>query len=285
MRAAPSQLLVSLVRHAPVALGRDDRARVVGRLRDAATSGIVRVANSDRHGAHHGPSFADSRSRRPLSGHRRRSRDRRSSKRLRAETSKLPDGRHADRRRPRRVPRVPGAPRSARAARSRSGRSPATARSSVASALPADGRLVCCDVSDEWTSIARRYWARPGVADRIELRLASGAAKRSRAAAQARRRRQRSTSRSSTPTRPATTPTTRRCLELLRAGGLIAIDNVLWSGTVADPDGPASPTRSRCARSTAKIRDDPRVDACLREPRRRRAARARALSHRALTSG
>ena len=42
---------------------------------------------------------------------------------------------------------------------------------SVASVLPPDGRLVCCDVNEEWTSIARRYWAEAGLADRIELRL------------------------------------------------------------------------------------------------------------------
>jgi caffeoyl-CoA O-methyltransferase len=42
----------------------------------------------------------------------------------------------------------------------------------VARALPKDGRLLACDVSEEWTAIARRYWERAGVADRIELRLA-----------------------------------------------------------------------------------------------------------------
>ena len=41
----------------------------------------------------------------------------------------------------------------------------------VASALPDDGRIVCCDVSDEWTSIARRYWAEAGVDRKIDLRL------------------------------------------------------------------------------------------------------------------
>src|SRR5512146_1687165 len=41
----------------------------------------------------------------------------------------------------------------------------------VALALPEDGRIVCCDVSDEYTSVARRYWAEAGVADRVELRL------------------------------------------------------------------------------------------------------------------
>jgi caffeoyl-CoA O-methyltransferase len=44
----------------------------------------------------------------------------------------------------------------------------------IARGLTADGRLLCCDVSAEWTSVARRYWARAGLADRIELRLAPG---------------------------------------------------------------------------------------------------------------
>src|SRR5690606_20617104 len=41
----------------------------------------------------------------------------------------------------------------------------------IARALPADGRLLACDVSEEWTSIARRYWERAGVADRIDVRI------------------------------------------------------------------------------------------------------------------
>ena len=52
------------------------------------------------------------------------------------------------------------------------------------------------------------------------------------------------------------------CLELLRAGGLIAIDNVLWSGTVADP-ADQKPDTVALRALTVKIRDDPRVDACL----------------------
>ena len=42
----------------------------------------------------------------------------------------------------------------------------------VALAMPPDGTIVCCDVSEEWTAVARRYWAEAGVADRVELRLA-----------------------------------------------------------------------------------------------------------------
>jgi caffeoyl-CoA O-methyltransferase len=46
---------------------------------------------------------------------------------------------------------------------------------SIARGLPADGRLIACDISEEWTSIARRYWERAGVADKIELRIAPAA--------------------------------------------------------------------------------------------------------------
>ena len=102
----------------------------------------------------------------------------------------------------------------------------------VALALPADGRIVCCDVSEEWTSVARRYWAEAGVADRVELRLgpaletldeliaggASGtfdfafidASKREYPEYH------------------------ERILRLLRQGGLALYDNVLWEGGVID---------------------------------------------------
>jgi predicted O-methyltransferase YrrM len=130
----------------------------------------------------------------------------------------------------------------------------------VAGALPPDGRLVCCDVSDEWTSIARRYWAEGGLADRIELRLApaqetlaqllqrDGAGSFDFAFIDA--------------DKTGYDAYYEACLGLLRAGGLIAIDNVLWSGTVADPSDQGRDTVALRA-ITAKIRDDPRVDACL----------------------
>jgi predicted O-methyltransferase YrrM len=131
---------------------------------------------------------------------------------------------------------------------------------SVASVLPPDGRLVCCDVSEEWTSIARRYWAEAGLAERIELRLAPAR----ETLAQLRKR-----------DGPASYDFAfidadktgydayyEACLELIRVGGLIAIDNVLWSGTVADPSDMRPDTVALRA-ITAKIRDDPRVDACL----------------------
>ena len=131
---------------------------------------------------------------------------------------------------------------------------------SIAGALPEGGRLVCCDVSDEWTAIARRYWAEAGVADRIELHLKpaqqtlaellqkNGAGAFDFAFIDA--------------DKTGYDEYYEGCLKLLRAGALIAIDNVLWSGSVADladqrPDTVALRTL------TAKIRDDARVDASL----------------------
>ena len=95
----------------------------------------------------------------------------------------------------------------------------------IARGLPADGHLLCCDVSEEWTDIARRYWERAGVADRITLRDRAGGRDAGRAA----RGRRSSTWPSSTPTSPATSPTTSSSCQRLRPNGVILVDNVLWS--------------------------------------------------------
>ena len=73
-------------------------------------------------------------------------------------------------------------------------------------AMPPDGRMVCCDVSEEYTATARRYWAEAGVADRVDLRIAPAVDTLDALIAEGRRAR--STSPSSTPTRAATPPTT-----------------------------------------------------------------------------
>lgn len=102
----------------------------------------------------------------------------------------------------------------------------------VARALPADGRLIACDVSEEWTSIARRYWAEAGVDDRIDLRLGparasldalleDGAGTFDFAFIDA--------------DKTAYDDYYERTLELLRPGGLVAFDNMLQHGAVADP--------------------------------------------------
>jgi caffeoyl-CoA O-methyltransferase len=112
----------------------------------------------------------------------------------------------------------------------------------VALAMPPDGTVTCCDVSPEYTATARRYWAEAGVADRIDLRLgpavetldalvAEGAAGTyDLAFIDADKR-----------SYPAYWE---RCLTLVRAGGVIAVDNVLWSGAVADPSADDEDTRT-----------------------------------------
>lgn len=101
----------------------------------------------------------------------------------------------------------------------------------VAQALPPDGKLIACDISEEFTSVARRYWAKAGLADRIELRLApaldtlksllaGGAGSFDFAFIDA--------------DKTQYDAYYEAILKLLRPGGLIAIDNVLWSGAVAD---------------------------------------------------
>ena len=103
----------------------------------------------------------------------------------------------------------------------------------VALALPPDGRIVCCDVSDEYTSVARRYWAEAGVTDRVELRLGPAVATLDALLAEGA---------GGTfdlafidADKGGYPVYWERCLELVRPGGVIAIDNVLWSGRVADP--------------------------------------------------
>jgi predicted O-methyltransferase YrrM len=104
----------------------------------------------------------------------------------------------------------------------------------AALALPDDGRIVACDVSEEWTSIARRYWRAAGVEHKIDLRLApavqtldglvaAGQAGRYDAAF-------------IDADKESYLAYYERALLLLRTGGLIFVDNTLWSGRVADPE-------------------------------------------------
>jgi predicted O-methyltransferase YrrM len=130
----------------------------------------------------------------------------------------------------------------------------------VASALPTDGRLVACDVSEEWTRVARRYWEEAGVAGRVELRLGPALATLAALLREG----------AAGSFDLAFIDADKReydgyyeaCLQLVRPGGLIAIDNVLWSGRVADPA--AGDDETRAIRGlNEKIRDDARVDAVL----------------------
>jgi predicted O-methyltransferase YrrM len=103
----------------------------------------------------------------------------------------------------------------------------------VALALPPEGKLVACDVSEEYTAIARRYWEKAGVASKIDLRIAPAVdtLKQLMAEGQAN-----SFDFAFIDADKSNYPTYyEQALQLVRPGGLIAIDNVLWSGQVADP--------------------------------------------------
>ena len=103
----------------------------------------------------------------------------------------------------------------------------------VALALPPNGRITACDVSEEFTSVARRYWAKAGVAGKIDLRLAPALETLDKLLADGK------AGRFDFAFIDADKPNYlgyyERCLKLLRTGGLMAIDNVLWSGEVANP--------------------------------------------------
>lgn len=102
----------------------------------------------------------------------------------------------------------------------------------VALALPHDGSVLACDVSEKWTAIARRYWEEAGVADRIDLQLAPALETLDclLAADQAG-----SFDFAFIDADKENYPDYyERTLQLLRPGGLMVIDNTLWSGAVAD---------------------------------------------------
>ncbi len=104
----------------------------------------------------------------------------------------------------------------------------------VALALPADGHITACDVSEEFTAVARRYWAEAGVADKIDLRLAPAIETLDKLLADGQAGTYDFAFIDALKTEYA--DYFERVIELLRPGGLAAIDNVLWDGRVADPD-------------------------------------------------
>ncbi|HLG86973.1 MAG TPA: class I SAM-dependent methyltransferase [Alphaproteobacteria bacterium] len=130
----------------------------------------------------------------------------------------------------------------------------------VAAALPADGKLICCDVSEEWTRLARRAWAEARLADRIDLRLGPAAQTLDRLIADGQ------AGGFDFAFIDADKENYDRyyeqCLVLIRKGGLIAVDNVLWDGAVADPKNDSVTTKAIRALNS-KMREDPRIDYSL----------------------
>ena len=131
---------------------------------------------------------------------------------------------------------------------------------SVTLALPEDGELIACDVNEEWTAIARRYWSEAGVASKIRLELAPAVETLDALIRDGR----------SGEFDIAFIDADKtsydlyyeRCLELLRRGGLVLVDNVLWSGKVADESDRSEDSVELRAFNT-KLRDDSRIELCM----------------------
>ena len=130
----------------------------------------------------------------------------------------------------------------------------------MAQALPEDGSIVACDVSEEYTDVARRYWAEAGVANKIDLRIGPGAETLSRLLAEG-----------ATATfdiafidadKPNYAIYYEHCLQLVRSGGLIMIDNVLWSGRPAD-SGEQEESTVAIRGLNAALHKDERIDVSL----------------------
>jgi caffeoyl-CoA O-methyltransferase len=130
----------------------------------------------------------------------------------------------------------------------------------TALALPADGRVVACDVSEEWTAIARRYWEQGGVAHKIDLHIAPATCTLDALLQQG----QAGTFDLAFIDADKTNYRAYydRTLQLLRPGGLVLIDNTLWSGRVADPAVNDPDTVALRELNTALLRDE-RVDLSL----------------------
>ena len=129
----------------------------------------------------------------------------------------------------------------------------------VALALPDDGRLLACDISDEYTRVGRPFWQQAGVAQKIDLRLAPALATLDAQLAEG----------AAggfdfafiDADKSGYDAYYERCLRLLRPGGLIAIDNTLWGGAVARPAQDAD--TEALQRLNAKLHQDQRIDLSL----------------------
>ena len=130
----------------------------------------------------------------------------------------------------------------------------------VALALPADGRVVACDVSEEWTSVGKRFWQKAGVAGKIDLRLGPGVGTLDAmlAAGEAGRY----DFAFIDADKGSYVDYYERCMKLVRGGGLIAVDNTLWNGWVADASNTEDDTRAIRAFND-KAHADERVDISL----------------------
>ena len=130
----------------------------------------------------------------------------------------------------------------------------------TALALPDDGKVVACDVSEEWTSIGRRYWEEAGVAHKIDLRL--GPAAETLAAMITNGESESFDFAFIDADKENYGRYYEQCMKLVRPGGLIAVDNALWSGQVADPEDQSASTEAIRSLNQRVVQDE-RVDHSL----------------------
>lgn len=124
-------------------------------------------------------------------------------------------------------------------------------------ALPEGGEVVALDVSEEWTSMGRRHWGKAAVASKIDLKLAPALDSLDRLIADGQADSFDFAFIDADKVNYGAY--VERCLTLVRRGGLIAVDNVLWSGRVADPDEDDPDTVAIRALNDALVHDD-RID-------------------------
>jgi caffeoyl-CoA O-methyltransferase len=125
---------------------------------------------------------------------------------------------------------------------------------SIARGLPDDGHLLCCDVSAEWTSIARRYWERAGLTHKIELRLAPAAE-----TLQALPDEEQFDLAFIDADKSGYPIYYREILRRLRPNGVILVDNTLWGGRIGDPS--VTDEQTLTLRSfNDQVASDPNVD-------------------------
>jgi len=129
----------------------------------------------------------------------------------------------------------------------------------VALALPDDGKVVACDISDDYTRVGRPFWERAGVAHKIDLQL--GPARATLEARLAAGEAGRYDFAFIDADKESYDGYYEGCLQLVRGGGLIAIDNTLWSGKVAHPASDADTIALQAL--NAKLHRDDRIDLSL----------------------
>jgi caffeoyl-CoA O-methyltransferase len=128
----------------------------------------------------------------------------------------------------------------------------------IAQAMGPDGRITCCDISEEFTTIARTHWDAAGVSDKIELLLGPAEASLANLIDQGRRYDLCFID----ADKPGYPTYYEQALQLVRPGGLILVDNVFWHGAIPNDD-PNDQSLTTLRDLNAKIKSDPRVEIAI----------------------